>query len=304
MSCGSFLKCWIYTSIALLLTMGIVVEIVFIVLACGRFAEAAENKTSLIVTGTICLCVMILVAVIGCCGASKKNTCLLITYAIIAGLLCACFWIFFAFLKKGKDNIHSDVDAICAGNNKNTFINDLNNVYRNNVGAFCTAACPCKADADKFTGAEYAGMQRAANGATVIANCPNNPVSGVKSGTLSFLGWLEEKKDCSGICDRRIYYYFSDVNRGVPGKACKEPLLDYLDSNSPPNLRVVHRSLRGYDNRGSGDVPGNDFLAALHLHWNEEVRRKTLGYAIIANAVPYWLLIRVFLHMPLYRQFL
>eukprot|EP00826_Nyctotherus_ovalis_P003412 TRINITY_DN10696_c0_g1_i2.p1 TRINITY_DN10696_c0_g1~~TRINITY_DN10696_c0_g1_i2.p1 ORF type:complete len:279 (-),score=50.28 TRINITY_DN10696_c0_g1_i2:185-1021(-) len=229
MSCASFLKCWIYTSIALLLVMGIVVEIVFVVLACGRFAEAAENKTSLIVTGTICLCVMILVAIIGCCGASKKNTCLLITYAIIAGLLCACFWISFVYMKKGKDNIHDDVNAICANNNKNTFINDLNNVYRNNVAAFCTAACPCKADANKFTGAAYATMVRNANGATVIANCPNNPVSGVKNSLLSFLGWLEEKKDCSGICTQQPYYYFSDVNRGVPGKACKDPLLDYLD---------------------------------------------------------------------------
>lgn len=234
MGCGCFLKWWIYVSIVLILLFGIILEIVFIVLACGRFAEATDNKGALIATGTIFLVVVLIVVIIGFCGACKNNSCLMITYAIIALLLCAGFWVAFAFLKRGKNNIHSDIEKVCSTEEgKKGFIQDLNNVFTADLErAFCTDACPCKADEAKFPGVAYDTAEfDAVNGYSVVSKCPDNPVAKQKNAWLSFLGWLEEEKDCSGICTKGKWYYFSDVNRGIPPKACRGPLVDYLDSN-------------------------------------------------------------------------
>lgn len=232
MACGSCLKCGVYASVALFIVIGIVIEIIFLILAYGHFAEATESKTGLIVSGTIVLIVLLLIAVIGCCGVSRRSTCLLLVYTIITALMFVGFWIVFGYMKKGKGNMHDDIEAICRGEDKSDFIRDLDKIYDNNLNTvFCTAQCRCKADPAKFTGPEYTGaLFDQNNGASLIADCGNNPIKDEKKTLLSFLGWLEEEMDCSGICTKQRFYYFSDVNRGPPPKECKMSILDYLDS--------------------------------------------------------------------------
>eukprot|EP00826_Nyctotherus_ovalis_P057305 TRINITY_DN7829_c0_g1_i16.p1 TRINITY_DN7829_c0_g1~~TRINITY_DN7829_c0_g1_i16.p1 ORF type:complete len:243 (-),score=51.14 TRINITY_DN7829_c0_g1_i16:279-1007(-) len=242
MACGCFLKGWIYTSAVLIALFGIAIEVLFIMLACGRFAEATESKGVLIATGTIIVVLMLTIATFGCCGAYKKSTCLLITYAVIAALMFAGLWIAFSRMKKGKDNVRKDMDMICNGQAKSGFLNDMNEVYKNGgkslSSIFCSSSCTCKGDPAKFS--DYTGLNMETNsGSSTVSSCSPNPVAGRKKAVLSFLGWLEEKKDCSGICNKEKFYYFSDVNRGVPPKACRQPVLDYINSIFASNRRMV-----------------------------------------------------------------
>ena len=105
MSCQSALKFGIYTSAGLIIFLGLVMEIAFIILACGHFAEATDSKGLLIAVGTVFFIVMIILALIGFYGVWNKNIILLIIYAAIAGLVFFCFWIAFAYMKKGQGKI-------------------------------------------------------------------------------------------------------------------------------------------------------------------------------------------------------
>lgn len=37
---------------------------------------------------------------------------------------------------------------------------------------------------------------------------------------MDFLGKVEEKYECSGICDQMSVYYFSNINEGIPKTSC------------------------------------------------------------------------------------
>ena len=231
MGFASFLKCWIYTSVGLVIIVGILIEIIFLILAFGHFAEATESKTLLIVIGTVSFCILLIVGLLGIYGAKNQSFILLILYTVILGLVFVGLWVAFAYMKKGKSNIHNDYEAICKNEKHDTFINELKEVYDANPGSIlCTGICLCKADKAKFP-ASYAGANmNKDSGARVISECDKNPVSKEKKTVLSFLGWIEEELECSGMCSHERYYYFSDVNRGPPPKSCKGPILDYVDS--------------------------------------------------------------------------
>jgi hypothetical protein len=228
MGCGGFLKWWIYISIVLILVIGIITEIFFIVMASGKFSDATESKGALIATGTIFLLITLVIAILGFCGICKKSTCFLVIYSIIAIALFVGFWVIFAYMKKGKKEIHKDVDKVCDDQDTSGFIQDLKEVYDKSLDTyFCVPACQCKTVQSKFPG--YT-MSINTGGVSAISKCATNPVKNTKKLILTFLSWLEEEEDCSGLCKAEKYYYFSDVDRGIPPKACKEPLLDYIDS--------------------------------------------------------------------------
>ena len=44
------------------------------------------------------------------------------------------------------------------------------------------------------------------------------------------MGDIEEDYDCSGICEQKDIYVFSDADRGAPETSCKEGLLDEIDA--------------------------------------------------------------------------
>lgn len=82
--------------------LGLIMEIVFLVLGCGRFAEATESKGLLIATGTVFFVIMVVVALLGICGFKNGSVWMLVIYSAIALLVFFTFWIAFAYLKKGK----------------------------------------------------------------------------------------------------------------------------------------------------------------------------------------------------------
>lgn len=45
---------------------------------------------------------------------------------------------------------------------------------------------------------------------------------------MDFMGTIEEKYYCSGICYKEAIFFFSDVNNGLPIKSCQESLKDSI----------------------------------------------------------------------------
>ena len=129
------------------------------------------------------------------------------------------------------DNIHDDFGDYCEEKKPNGLIDKLVEGYPAGLsGSFCSDACLCKADKTNFPDkAPYNTMKTSENGASAIVNCPTNPVKDIKKSILSFLGWMEEQWDCSGLCEKENWFYYSDVNRGEPKGPCKDDILDYVD---------------------------------------------------------------------------
>eukprot|EP00826_Nyctotherus_ovalis_P019094 TRINITY_DN15830_c0_g1_i12.p1 TRINITY_DN15830_c0_g1~~TRINITY_DN15830_c0_g1_i12.p1 ORF type:complete len:275 (+),score=76.83 TRINITY_DN15830_c0_g1_i12:64-888(+) len=231
MNCKSVLKFLIYSSIGLILAIAIVLEIIFITLANGKFAKASDNRTWLIGVGTTFFALFLVIVILGLCGICRRHTVYLIIYAAITAIIFIGLWIAFSYLKKGKQNIRDDFNDYCAGESPHNFIDKLARAYPENIETyFCSNACVCKADKGNFpTAGGYDDMRVDDVGASTVVNCPDNPVKNVKTTILSFIGWMEDKWSCSGLCRVHKYYYYSDVNKGQPVKACKGDMLDYVD---------------------------------------------------------------------------
>jgi len=221
-----------YTSIAFIMAIAIVLEVIFIKLANGKLAEATNDKLWFEVVGTVFCCILIGIAIIGIIAACKQDTLLLIIYAAVLAALFAGFWFAFGYMKKGKNTIHNDFDALCANTVNEGFIAELNRAYQPNMASlFCSNDCPCKATVNNFPNtADYNTAVFQTMGATVITNCPTFPKLGIRTAILGFLGLIEEEFDCSGLCRKEKWYYFSDVARGAPNDRCKDLILKYMDS--------------------------------------------------------------------------
>ena len=98
----TFFKFTIYLSIALVLASGITLETAFVKLASGKFAEATDNKSTLLVIGTLLSLTLLALAILGICGVYKHSGLMLIIYAGVMAALFICFWLIFAYMKGGK----------------------------------------------------------------------------------------------------------------------------------------------------------------------------------------------------------
>eukprot|EP00826_Nyctotherus_ovalis_P011477 TRINITY_DN12989_c0_g1_i23.p1 TRINITY_DN12989_c0_g1~~TRINITY_DN12989_c0_g1_i23.p1 ORF type:complete len:239 (-),score=62.01 TRINITY_DN12989_c0_g1_i23:292-1008(-) len=237
MSCSSLLKFFIYSSAGLMIFLGLIMEIFFLVLGCGRFAEATESKGLLIATGTVFFVFMLIAALLGICGFKNGSAWMLIIYSIIALLVFVTFWIAFAYLKKGKTNIHEDFFEVCNGQKDTGLMADLNRVYRDDLSSiFCTIRCPCNLDKTRVPATiDYTYAEVSIDGAKTISECEDDPTAKHSRTIRSFIGWMEEKLECSGVCTLDVWYYFSDVNRGKPPYRCGDKLLDYVDCKPASN---------------------------------------------------------------------
>lgn len=43
---------------------------------------------------------------------------------------------------------------------------------------------------------------------------------------LNYFGQFEREYECSGVCDKKPVYYFSDSGLGEPPRKCQEPITD------------------------------------------------------------------------------
>ncbi len=132
------------------------------------------------------------------------------------------------------DEIHKQFSEFCEAGRPNRFLPELEAVYRPGMSSFfCSESCPCKADRDSFPStADYLGTQmNSSSGASTIRNCPPSAytASSARDSVLALVGMMEEQFECSGICTRERWFYFSDVNRGPPKSRCAPKLLDYID---------------------------------------------------------------------------
>lgn len=126
---------------------------------------------------------------------------------------------------------------MCNGQKDKGFMADLNRVYRDDLSIFfCGYDCPCNINKDVLPDTvDYTYAQVSIEGARTIGECENDPTAKHSRAIRSFLGWMEENLECSGVCNLDVWYYFSDVNRGKPLYRCGDKLLDYVDCKTHGN---------------------------------------------------------------------
>ena len=214
--------------------LGFTFEIIFIKLATGKFATATNNQVMLAGIGSIVFVALLLIAVFGACGAYNRNMPILSIYSFIMTCLFVSSWVVFVYMKGGKYTIHSDFEDYCNIGKIQGLIVELDKAYPKSLGSYCCSLeCPCKANEENFPlTADYLSAKfKEGTGATTVLNCPKKPFTGSvpKIAVLSFLGEIEDKFSCSGICNKEKWYYYSNVNRGPPQSRCLEDFLYYVD---------------------------------------------------------------------------
>ncbi len=101
--------------------------------------------------------------------------------------------------------------------------------------AFCSDICPCQAERQNFGNTtEYSKSVFQKHGAKNLIDCKHQMYHSKLTPhtmTIDFLKKIEDKYDCSGLCKPGKFFYFSDVNKGVPTKECHSPIKKFLNSN-------------------------------------------------------------------------
>jgi len=216
--------------------MGCIFEVFFIKLSNGKYATATNSSNYLFTLGTAYFIIIIGIAALGIYGVLNKNDCVLSIYASIMVSMSVACWILFAFMKGGRNNVHMQFDKYCYFEETEGFVGELALAYPKNLASFfCSADCPCQGIKTNFPStADYGNMEIREIGATTIMNCENKVfVREPKTVIMSLLGELEQEYECSGICTKEKWYYYSDVNRGVPKTRCLNPILNFIDGIFP-----------------------------------------------------------------------
>lgn len=55
---------------------------------------------------------------------------------------------------------------------------------------------------------------------------------------LGLLGDIEKDYDCSGVCVKQDYYYFSDVTRAAPTEGCKDSIKNKFIQSKVTNYGI------------------------------------------------------------------
>lgn len=224
--------------------MGAVGAFFFLKLAYSNFSANAHSQAFFVLIAVAIVISMGAVAIIGLVGMNKQMQSLLITYAVIVSILFFCFWGVFAYMKVGKgifylfikllEALYNQFSNLCYQGKSSGFLGELQKAYPANLAStFCSSSCPCMADKSNFPAiADYSSADFKPTGAKMVTQCPKNPFQGtdVKDTLLAFVGLLEEEFQCSGLCTKEKWYYFSDVSKGQPKYKCQDRLLIYIDS--------------------------------------------------------------------------
>ncbi len=122
---------------------------------------------------------------------------------------------------------------MCSQTNSSGLANSLQRAYPTTLAtSFCSSDCPCKASSASFPlTAEYgSAVFNQSTGASEVTKCPKSLFGsdGPSSAARGFLGNLERRFRCSGLCAREKWFYFSDVAMGQPLYACQSKISKYM----------------------------------------------------------------------------
>eukprot|EP00826_Nyctotherus_ovalis_P063929 TRINITY_DN9372_c0_g1_i5.p2 TRINITY_DN9372_c0_g1~~TRINITY_DN9372_c0_g1_i5.p2 ORF type:complete len:215 (-),score=29.72 TRINITY_DN9372_c0_g1_i5:13-657(-) len=175
---------------------------------------------------------MLTACVVGLLGAFRKNISCLNFYVFTVWMLFVVFWILFALFLQKKIDLENQVLNLCNNHVASGLAATLQKAYTNNLPTqFCSEECPCASHSARFPpDSEYTSAVFKPTGAQNIYQCPKDVYGGdrPKKEATGFLAELENRFECSGLCTREKWFYFSDVNRGAPLYSCQETVLKYI----------------------------------------------------------------------------
>ncbi len=123
--------------------------------------------------------------------------------------------------------------ALCGQSKTPGLARTLQKAYPSSLAtSFCSSDCPCRATSAGFPAtAEYASaVFNQTGGAISVSQCPKS-LFGSDAPTAAatgFMGKLEKRFRCSGLCAREKWFYFSDVAMGQPLYACQGKISNYI----------------------------------------------------------------------------
>lgn len=205
---------------------------IFLRIGLSNFARVAGYSGVFVAVAAVLFSVMAAASACGLLGSFRKNATCLSIYVFAIWALFVVFWILFAAFLKKKADFENQVLDLCNNRVASGLAATLQKAYPSNLPTqFCSGQCPCASDASRFPStSEYTSALFSPAGARNVYQCPNNIYSNnqPKKEAMGFLGELENRFECSGLCTREKWFYFSDVNRGAPLYSCQSTILSYI----------------------------------------------------------------------------
>jgi hypothetical protein len=171
------------------------------------------------------------IGVIGILLWKYDNRCSVFMQIMSSFSLVASYILMYVMIYKSKSNPQIELTKTCNGTLTEGWIYDINQIYTYSLdNIMCTAECPCIASLDLYKGDKYSNMVTSNDGHHNIISCPNyNTILGKNipsKKNVKLVQYLEKKYKCSGVCNKELYEYFSDVSNGPPIDNCQFGLAD------------------------------------------------------------------------------
>eukprot|EP00349_Pseudokeronopsis_sp_Brazil_P004991 CAMPEP_0202961522 /NCGR_PEP_ID=MMETSP1396-20130829/5578_1 /ASSEMBLY_ACC=CAM_ASM_000872 /TAXON_ID= /ORGANISM="Pseudokeronopsis sp., Strain Brazil" /LENGTH=140 /DNA_ID=CAMNT_0049681393 /DNA_START=281 /DNA_END=703 /DNA_ORIENTATION=+ len=131
------------------------------------------------------------------------------------------FFLYGGLILKGRNYAYDYVDKECS--NPLGFFSDYDRLHLIAQQFACTEVCPCNADVSLWPDDVAAKMVvDSEKGISVIGECEAYVayVEGEGISIDSTLKVVEDFFDCSGICYKFDFYFYSDIAKGYPVKNC------------------------------------------------------------------------------------
>lgn len=168
---------------------------------------------------------LILLGISGKCAGFKKSRCCSVIFAILAlivGIVALAIGVAI-FVQIDYLQQQYDEDGCTKGVFKD--LQDASNAAAEN---YCTDVCACDADSSIVN---TTGLVTDVDGATSVDKCGNwsDFATDDMDTNKDYFKWMEEKFECSGICDVHQTYLWVDINtEPQPDDACIQQFLDYM----------------------------------------------------------------------------
>jgi hypothetical protein len=205
---------------------------IFLKIGLSNFAKISDYSGVFLVVAILLFSIMLIASIIGFLGSFRRSTTSLSLYVFIIWTLFIVFWVLFAIFLKKKTDFENQVLDLCNNRVASGLAAKLQKAYHNKLPTqFCSKVCPCASEASRFpASSEYTSAVFNSTGAQNVYQCPKDIYNGdsPKKEATGFLGELENRFECSGLCTREKWFYFSNVNRGAPLYSCQDTILSYI----------------------------------------------------------------------------